>query len=104
MSFAGLIEKANNMSLSKFGSPATFYLNGTAVKTVTAIFDQAVEVYSPGQTDMTEFKPAITVATSDMDGITRTHTVTTGGKEYKIFREPEPDGHGMTHLILAAKK
>jgi hypothetical protein len=91
-------------ALNEAGQPATFSLDGVTVKTVTAIFDQSVEIYSPGQADTTEFKPAITVASSDMDGISKTHTVTISGKEYKIYLEPEPDGHGLTRIVLVAKK
>lgn len=101
--------------MDAFGNAdATFQLNGVTVKTVTAIFDQSVEVYSPGQANLTEFKPAITIASSGMDDISRTHTVKLVPKtgyeqliktgEYKIYLESEPDGHGLTRIVLVAKK
>jgi len=104
MSFAGLVEKTDSVCLAKFGQPCSFILDGVTVRTTGCIFDQSVEIYSPGQTDMTEFKPAVTVASADMDGIGRAHLVVTGGKEYKIYLEPEPDGHGLTRIILVAKR
>lgn len=104
MSFAGLVEKSNSVSLAKFGQPGSFTLDGVTVRTMSCIFDQSVEIFTPGDMDTTEFKPAVTVATADMDGITRQHLVVTGGKEYRIYREPEHDGHGLTRITLAAKK
>lgn len=108
---------ANNYLMFREFANATvnFTLNGVAVKSdVRAILDEKVEVFSPGQTNMTEFKPAITVASADLQNIDQSHLAhvvpdpnwqgTLREGDFKFYGPPEPDGQGFTFIILVAKK
>jgi hypothetical protein len=104
MSWDSAHARRDELLLSRFGVPATFLLNGVTIREgVNVSFDQSVETWSPGQADLTEFRPAITVASADVADVPRTATVVIGTTEYRFYHEPEPDGHGLTQILLVKK-
>jgi len=69
-------------------------------KTINGIFDDEYEQVNPATGMIETTAPQFQVATSDIDGMLRSETVTIGGTTYYIIGI-HPDGTGMTTLILS---
>lgn len=105
MSFDSLVDRCNRISLGHFGNvDVLISLTGAAVKTIRGIFDESSEVVSPFDTERVQIQPAVTVLSSEMDGITSNHLLTINGKNYSYDGKPRPDGHGFTLIYLIGKK
>lgn len=104
MTLADLIASDFTALLADWGQSVSLRLGGVEVRQITAVFDEAVETWSPGETEVAVLRPALTAATADLAGIDRTHTLITGGVEYRLFGEPRPDGTGLSRAFLTVKK
>lgn len=105
MGFNALINKCNQVAVTKFTNvTATITLNGIVVKTIPGIFDEAAEVVSSYESERLITKPAVTVASVDLEGIASAHVLQIRDVEYKFDGKPRPDGHGLTIIYLGVKK
>ncbi len=78
-------------------------LSGVEVKTLRGIFRRATEFV--GQADQILVLPSIRCKESDLDGVTRTHTLIDGvtGIEYKIHGDFVPANSGLSLVGLVKK-
>ena len=69
-------------------------------KTIRAIFHNAYEAVTLFGSDIESKNPFVEVQDSDIEGIVPGDTITVGSVEYKVKDPPQPDGTGITILIL----
>ncbi len=85
---------------SAFGKPVTAKLNGIAVATFPGILKVATGYPEGADTRELLTRHYLSVAAGYWSGLTRNHTLTIDGTEYKIYGQPEPrnDGRLTIHL------
>jgi len=66
---------------------------------VNGIFDREFVSVSSGKVQIEGFRPVFTCATSDVSGVTEDDLVVVDTVTYRVAF-PEPDGTGITRLIL----
>ena len=91
------------LALNDFGVPVLITLSGVTVKTVTGIFDLDPVTVSPGEMELVQMDALLSLAESDMDGITSAHRFTVAGKTYRMQGKPRTRG-GMTDIPLSVQK
>ena len=75
--------------------------NGAGPREVECIFDEPFEIVSQYSAEIEMTAPVASVASSDIDSNDGDGgSFTTGGKNYTIVGSPQPDGTGLTKLIL----
>lgn len=79
----------------------TVKLAGATVKTIRGIWRRKTEFV--GQAEQIVILPSLLVKDSDMDDVTRNHTLTVGGVEYKIFGDFVPENSGLSRVGLSRK-
>lgn len=79
----------------------TVKLAGATVATVSGLFDEAVEVVSPYETDTVVVRPAASFQSGAVAAFGRSHTFTRDktGVAYKAFGDPQPE-MGLTRIFL----
>ena len=88
-------------SKTAFGGDVTYTLAGGASKVIEGVFDNAyLAAQGLGDAGVGTSSPAITVLSSDVVGVSRGDTVVVGGTTYYVV-EPQPNGSGLTVLILS---
>jgi hypothetical protein len=70
-------------------------------KTIEAIFHNAYEAVTLFGSDIESKNPFIEVQDSDIQGIASGDTVTIDSVDYKVMGPPQPDGTGITLLMLS---
>lgn len=70
--------------------------------TISVIFDNDYYEVDTGQVNISSSQPACMCETSDIVNVIYGHTVTIDGNNYKV-RDIQPDGTGITLLILEAQ-
>jgi len=85
-----------------FSQAATFRLDGADVKTVDCIFNSATDMVSPHTAEMMLSRPEGWFKGTDVDGLSKDHTIYTGGIEYKQHGAPKPEGP-FTRILLVIR-
>jgi hypothetical protein len=92
-------DRAIFLSVNDFGVSATF-TRGATVTTISGIFDNDfVEVDAGGVIPFAMQQPRFLARTSDVSAAVEDDTLVISGTTYKI-KVVQPDGTGMTNLIL----
>ncbi len=90
--------------LEATGEQVTIKLNGATVKTIQGKFRKDYLDVSPFEANVGILKPAVTVKTSDLTGVTSAHVFEIQGTEYKLDGKPEDKPSGLTLVKLGLKK
>lgn len=90
--------------LAATGEQVTVKLNGVTVKTIQGKFRKDFVDVSPYESNVGTLKPAVTVKTSDLVGVTNAHSFLICGTEYKYDGKPEEKTSGFTLVKLGLKK
>lgn len=75
-----------------------------ATASVPVIFDSPGSIVTIGRVTMPIVKPQIRLRTSIVPNASKNDTFTVGGIEYKVAQPPQPDGTGMSVIVLAEDK
>ncbi len=67
----------------------------------TAIFDRPYAAVQPGDIDLETRQPVLIARTADVSGLAKGTVLTVQGDAYKV-RHQEPDGTGLTRILLKA--
>lgn len=70
-----------------------------ATGSFTAIFDRPFVALSPGEVEVETRQPVLIARTADVSSLTKGTALTVQGGSYTL-RHQEPDGTGMTRLVL----
>jgi hypothetical protein len=92
-------DRAIFVSVDDFGVSAIF-TRGSTTKTISGIFDnEFIEVDAGGGVPFAMQQPKFMVRSSDVVGVVEDDTLVISSVTYKI-KVVQPDGTGMTNLIL----
>lgn len=88
--------------LEEAGETFAAELSGVPIKSFLGLFDEAVEVAEPYDTERVTIRPALTLLSSEFAGLDRNNTFRRSATDtlYKIYGDPQPDGMGLTRLYL----
>lgn len=75
-----------------------------ATATVPVLFDSPGSIVTIGRVSSYIEKPQIRLRTSAVPNASKNDAFTVGGIEYKVAQPPQPDGTGMSVIILAEDK
>lgn len=84
------------LMLADFGVTVTHGAGSSFV----GIFDAGYELVNLGEVGVTSAQPRLTGRTADVEGIALLTTLTVDGVAYTL-QEQQPDGTGMTVLLLS---
>lgn len=87
--------------LAATGQSVTIRLSGALVKTITGKFRQDYEDLSPYDASVATLIPVVLVKTSDLTGITTSHTFTIGGTAYVAAGPFQARNDGFSLIRLA---
>lgn len=83
-----------------WAEPAVLRREGYAPADIMVIFDEAYMAVDAGEVEVGTTSPSAWAATEDVSGATQGDVLVLGGTWYSIIGV-EPDGSGMTRLILS---
>jgi len=93
---------AVHFSEAEFGLAATWTpAAGGAASSISILFDNGYEDYEFGTVEHSGRAPAAMVQSSEVAGLVVGDTLTIEGVDYRV-RTIEPDGQGVTRLVLHA--
>jgi len=90
--------------LAATGEDVVIMLNGVVAKTIKGKFRKDFLEESPFEAHVGILKPAVTVKTSDLVGVTNSHSFIIQSVEYKYDGKPEGKNSGFTLVKLGLKK
>lgn len=76
-------------------------LSGATVKTIRGIWRRKTEFV--GQGEQIVILPSLLCKDSDLADVTRNHTLTVGGVEYKIYGDFVPENSGLSRIGLTKR-
>lgn len=89
------------LSTEAFGQEATFIPSGGQGKAIKVVFDNAFSAMQGlGEAGVSSSSPQAECKSTDVDGAARGDTLRVGDTTYYVT-EAQPDGFGMTLLILS---
>ncbi|KDM92893.1 hypothetical protein EA58_03820 [Photobacterium galatheae] len=98
--WASKLERANARFLKRFGTQVSIHLN-ESVREIEGIFNNPASLSQiAGGGYVADSEPELYVLQTDADGISQRDTLTVAGLTWIVTKPPEPDGTGMTKLIL----
>lgn len=90
------------LSEDEFATEVLILLSGVLVDTVSGVFDEEYQDVSPYDASVATLIPAVLIKTSDLVGITTSHTFTINGTAYVAagpFKE-RSDGFSLVKLAI----
>jgi len=100
MAVESAADRAIFLDVDDFGTAATYTPSGGSAATVNGIFDNDfVEVDTGGSVSFAQQQATFMCRTADVSAAAEGDSLVIGGETY-IIRIVQPDGTGMTNLIL----
>ncbi len=87
------------LDTDEFADSATISKKTVSEATINGIFDNDYFEVNTGQVGVSSSTPAFLCRTSDITNVKFGHVITINSLDYKV-RDIQPDGTGMTALIL----
>lgn len=94
------VAEMNDLHITEFGDDAVLHLP-SGDKSVMGIFNNpaAFDRFEGGG-HLAGSKPELYLSDDDADGVEQRHEITVYGRVWFVARPPEPDGTGLTKLVL----
>lgn len=91
-----------NLIAAMGGQTVTVTRYGLTEATLTGIFDAEVDTVDGRDPSMVVTRPQVTLVEADAGVLTRDHTLTIGGKDYRLYGEPRRNDGLIVYLLVTA--